>query len=117
MSTEKQMICINCPMGCRMKVVLFGGQVSKVSGNQCHPAVAQWNYSVGDSDFHLSVDHQPSIAQKSGDFSFVPAGPDHSLAADPGKEVFYVWYEHYTRERDFMVTLAKGDKLEDKLKH
>ena len=42
---------------------------------------------------------------------------DHSLVADPGKEVFYVWYEHYTRERDFMVTLAKGDKLEDKLKH
>ena len=35
MSTEKQMICINCPVGCRMKVVLSGGQVCKVSGNQC----------------------------------------------------------------------------------
>ena len=35
MSTEKQMICINCPVGCRMKVVLSGGQVCKVSGKQC----------------------------------------------------------------------------------
>ena len=82
-----------------------------------HPTVAQWNYSVGSAEFHLSVDHQEPITQYGGDFSFVPAGPDHSLIADPGKEVFYVWYEHYTRERDFMVTLAKGDRLEDKLKH
>ncbi|MCI9104867.1 MAG: hypothetical protein HFG56_10375 [Lachnospiraceae bacterium] len=97
-----------------MGVVRATGEGTDEKG---HPAVAQWNYSVGDSDFHLCVDHQPSIVQKSGDFSFVPAGPDHSLVADPGKEVFYVWYEHYTRERDFMLTLAKGDKLEDKLKH
>ena len=82
-----------------------------------HPTVAQWNYSIDNAEFELSVDHQEPVIQRGGDFSFVPAGPDHSLIARPGKEVFYVWYEHYTRERDFMVTLAKGDKLEDKLKH
>lgn len=82
-----------------------------------HPAVAQWNYSVGKSEFNLSIDHQAPIVQKGGDFSFVPAGPDHSLVADSGNEVFYVWYEHYTRERDFMITLAKDEKLIDVLKH
>lgn len=82
-----------------------------------HPTVAQWNYSIDHAEFELSVDHQEPVIQRGGDFSFVPAGPDHSLIAKPGKEVFYVWYEHYTRERDFMLTLAKGEKLEDKLKH
>ena len=39
----------------------------------------------------------------------MPAGWDHALVAEPGKEVFYVWYEHYTREKDFCVSLADGD--------
>lgn len=97
-----------------MGVVRAVGEGTDEAG---HPAVAQWNYSVGNAEFHLCVDHQEPITQRSGDFSFVPAGPDHSLIADPGKEVFYVWYEHYTRERDFMVTLAKGESLEDKLRN
>ena len=47
---------------------------------------------------------------KAGDFSFIPAGPDHSLIAQPGKEVFYVWYEQFTRgSRDYIVKLAKGE--------
>ena len=37
-------------------------------------------------------------------------GPDHSLIAQPGKEVFYVWYEQFTRgSRDYIVKLAKGE--------
>ena len=74
-----------------------------------HPKVEQWNYCLGDADFTLKVDDQPAVPHKGGDWSYVPAGWDHSLVAEPGKEVFYVWYEHYTREKDFCVALAAGD--------
>jgi len=73
-----------------------------------HPKVEQWNYCLGDSDFSLKVDDQPAVAHKGGDWSYVPAGWDHALVAEPGKEVFYVWFEHYTREKDFAIALAKG---------
>lgn len=68
-----------------------------------HPSVHQWNYCVGNSDFHMSVDHCEPVAHRAGEFSFIPAGPDHDLVADPGKEVFYVWYEQFVREKDFCV--------------
>ncbi len=74
-----------------------------------HPRVEQWNYCLGDADFELKVDNEPAVPHKGGDWSYVPAGWDHALVAQPGKEVFYVWYEHYTREKDFCVTLADGD--------
>lgn len=90
--------------------------VGEGTNEKGHPTVDQWNYSVGNSEFNLSVDHQDPIVQQAGDFSFIPAGADHSLISEPGKEVFYVWYEHFTRERDCMLTLAEGECLEDKLK-
>lgn len=74
-----------------------------------HPAVHQWNYCLGDSDFDITVEGETTHT-KAGDFSFIPAGPDHSLIAQPGKEVFYVWYEQFTRgSRDYIVKLAKGE--------
>lgn len=69
-----------------------------------HAAVHQWNYCVGNSDFKMTVDHKEPVNHYAGEFSFIPAGPDHDLVADPGKEVFYVWYEHFTRTKDFVVT-------------
>lgn len=77
-----------------------------------HPKVHQWNYCVGDSDFNLTVGDCPTVKHKSGDWSFIPAGPDHALVADPGKEVYYVWYEQYTREKDFCISLAKGEEFD-----
>ncbi len=76
-----------------------------------HARVEQWNYCLGDSDFKLQVDTEPAVAHRGGDWSYVPAGYDHSLTAEPGKEVYYVWYEHYTREKDFCVSLAAGDDI------
>lgn len=32
---EKQITCINCPVGCRLTVTLHEGQVTSVSGNTC----------------------------------------------------------------------------------
>ncbi len=87
-----------------------GGTVEKG-----HPVVEQWNYCVGDSDFTISVDGSDPIEHKAGEFSYIPAGYDHSLVSEPGKEIFYVWFEHFTREKDFSVTLAEGELLEDKL--
>ncbi len=74
-----------------------------------HPKVEQWNYCLGDSDFSLKVDDAPAVPHRGGEWSYVPAGWDHALVAEAGKEVFYVWYEHYTREKDFCVALAEGD--------
>ncbi len=31
----KELVCINCPMGCRLSVELDGGEVAAVSGNTC----------------------------------------------------------------------------------
>ncbi|MCI9309348.1 MAG: DUF1667 domain-containing protein, partial [Oscillospiraceae bacterium] len=32
---EKELICINCPMGCRLTAVVEGDRVISVSGNVC----------------------------------------------------------------------------------
>jgi len=79
-----------------------------------HPKVEQWNYCLGNSDFKLIVDDEKPVAHKAGDWSYIPAGYDHSLVADKGKEVFYVWYEHFVREKDFCITLAPGDTFDGK---
>lgn len=72
-----------------------------------HPSVHQWNYCLGNSDFDITVDGE-TTHHVAGEWSFIPAGPDHSLVAQPGKEVFYVWYEQFTRkDRDFIVTPGK----------
>lgn len=60
-----------------------------------HPAVDQWNYCLPGADFHLTVEDE-TINTEEGDWSFVPAGLDHSLLSDKGKSVFYVWFEHKT---------------------
>lgn len=82
-----------------------------------HSKVEQWNYCLGNADFTLKAGDADPVRHKAGEWSYIPAGVDYSLVADEGKEVFYVWFEHFTRERDFVVTLAEGEKLEDKLKH
>ena len=74
-----------------------------------HPKVEQWNYCLGAADFKLIVDGEEPVNHKTGDWSYIPAGYDHSLVADMGKEVFYVWYEHFVREKDFCVALAPED--------
>ncbi|HAE16303.1 MAG TPA: hypothetical protein DCG51_07105 [Erysipelotrichaceae bacterium] len=35
MTQEKELICVNCPMGCRVHVVLDGKEVISVTGNTC----------------------------------------------------------------------------------
>lgn len=67
-----------------------------------HPAVHQWNYCLGNSDFNLTVGEE-TVRTVAGDWSYVPAGEDHALVADPGKEAWYVWYEHFAKEKDFIV--------------
>lgn len=71
-----------------------------------HPAVHQWNYCIGKSDFTMSVGYKAQnnmedVNHKAGDWSFIPAGADHDLVSEPGKEVFYVWFEHFTDEKKF----------------
>ncbi len=65
-----------------------------------HPQVHQFNYCVGNSDFTMSVGYKAendmeTIECKAGDWSFIPAGPDHDLVSADGKEAHYIWFEHY----------------------
>lgn len=76
-----------------------------------HPQVEQWNYCLGNSEFKLTVEDTPPVIHRGGDWSYIPAGFDHSLTAEPGKEVYYIWYEHYVREKDFCVSLAPGEEI------
>ena len=64
-----------------------------------HPSVDQWNYCLEGADFNLTVDGE-TVLQIDGDWSFVPAGLDHSLVAEPGKLVYYIWFEHFVKEFD-----------------
>ncbi len=101
-------------LGCKQLGRIMVGTTRAVgegTTEEGHPAVHQWNYCVGASDFHISVDHCEPLPHKAGEWSFIPAGPDHDLVADPGKEVFYVWYEHFAREKDFDVKVLPGQKL------
>ncbi len=68
-----------------------------------HPALAQWNIILKDSDLVLTVDNE-EIEQQDGDASYIPAGLDHSLVSKPGQSVNYIWIEHYIQEVDYIVT-------------
>ena len=102
--TEARMIL--CPKW--MGRVLVGTTRANGEGTveKGHPAVHQWNYCLGNSDFHMSVGYKEkgemeTVSQKAGDWSFIPAGADHDLVSDPGKEVYYIWFEHFTDEEKF----------------
>lgn len=72
----------------------LGGTIEKG-----HPGVAQWNVLYGDSEIVLTIADE-SVHLKGGDFSYVPAGPDHSLTTKPGEQMSYIWVEHYTHTDD-----------------
>ena len=79
-----------------MGVVRAEGEGTKEKG---HPEVAQWSYALPGSDFIYTVDKE-SVPQKEFDLSYVEAGLDHSLVAEPGKTVFYIWFEHMVKDVD-----------------
>ena len=78
-----------------MGVVKAEGEGTKERG---HGEVAQWNYCLPGSDFHFTVENE-TVEHYEGEFSYVTAGLDHSLVAAPGKIVFYIWFEHWVKEK------------------
>ena len=38
--SERQLVCISCPVGCRLSVTIENGEVAKVTGNTCPRGVA-----------------------------------------------------------------------------
>lgn len=36
---EHQITCINCPVGCRLQVVVEDGEVKSVTGNSCNRGI------------------------------------------------------------------------------
>lgn len=78
-----------------MGIVRAEGEGTKERG---HGEVAQWNYALPGSDFTFTVEDE-SVHHLEHEFSYVKAGLDHSLVAEPGKTVFYIWFEHWVEER------------------
>lgn len=80
-----------------------------------HTGVHQWNYCLGNSDFKLKVQDNDEITCHGGDWSFIPAGQDHSMIPSaPGKELYYVWFEQYTRkESPIQFIEPTEDELND----
>lgn len=72
----------------------FGGTIEKG-----HPSVAQWNVILGDSELTFIVEEE-SVYQRGGDFSYVDGGPDHALINRAGKELYYIWFEHFVKTED-----------------
>ena len=72
-----------------------------------HPAVAQWNVLFGDNKLLLTVDGE-SVELEGNDFSYVPAGCDHSLQCQPGAKIGYIWFEHYVLEKDYLVSYPQS---------
>jgi len=78
------------PIICGVVASGEGGTIEKG-----HPSVAQWNVILEDTDLDLTIAGEGTVEQKGGDFSYVPAGPDHSLVARPGKHLKYIWFEYF----------------------
>ena len=56
-----------------------------------HPAVHQWNYCLGDSDFDITVEGETTHT-KAGDFNLNSSRSTfYSSIAQPGKEVFCMY--------------------------
>ena len=101
-NTEARMIL--CPKWHGRIILGTTRAVGEGTVEKGHPKVHQWNYCLGDSDFHMSVGYKEennmeTVQHHAGDWSFIPAGADHDLVSDPGKEVYYIWFEHYTDEQ------------------
>lgn len=101
-NTEARMIL--CPKWMGRVILGTTRAIGEGTVEAGHPKVHQWNYCVGASDFHMSVGYKAknnmeTVSQQAGDWSFIPAGADHDLVADPDKEVYYIWFEHYADEK------------------
>lgn len=69
-----------------------------------HPEVHQWNYALGGAKYRMNVGEGEGVEmfeRAEGDWDYIPAGPDHSLYADPDKDekVHYCWVEFNTHKR------------------
>lgn len=94
-----------CLMGC---CAADGSIENTVEGTieKGHPAVAQWNVTYGDTDMTLDVEGE-CVDLKTDDFTYVPAGLDHSLTTKPGKKLYYFWFEHYVQEENYLVSYPR----------
>ena len=75
------------------------GEGTKEKG---HPSVDQWNVTLPGSDFTLYVENE-EVHHGPLEVSYVKAGLDHGLIAEPGKKVAYIWFEHFVEERQIDV--------------
>ena len=78
-----------------MGIVKAEGEGTKERG---HGEVAQWNYTLPGSDFTFTVENE-SVHHEEHEFSYVEAGLDQSLEAEPCTSVGYISFENYVAEK------------------
>ena len=76
-------------------VCIAEGEGTKEKG---HPTVDQWNVTLPGADFTFYVEEE-EVQHGPLEVSYVKAGLDHGLIAEPGKKVAYIWFEHFVEER------------------
>lgn len=103
-------------MGTISRTVLFGefdrlgrltcGICEARDGNgtieEGHSEVDQWNYAIAGADYWMKTgagDQTETVRRVAGDWDYIPAGLDHTLFADHGKHLHYVWVEFNTHKR------------------
>lgn len=59
-------------------------------GSHCHEELDQWSYVLPGSDFTYTVDGKAFKAE-AGDLVYIPRGVCHSIEAEDGKGIRYVW--------------------------
>ena len=75
------------------------------------PKVHQWNYCVGNSDFSLTVDDCPAVNPRTGDWSFIPAGPDHALVAGAGEGSLLCMVRTLYQGKGFLYSSRKRGRI------
>ncbi|MDI9469186.1 MAG: hypothetical protein QM296_03175 [Bacillota bacterium] len=98
-NTRSWQVLYNGEVGRSLLGVVKGAGEGEGTVEKGHPEVDQWNFGLDNADFTLTIGDEKTH-HRAGDWSFVPAGPDHSLTAAPGKEVAYIWYERFVKERE-----------------
>ena len=75
---EKEIICVGCPKGCRIKIEARGDEIEKISGYSCQEGI-----SYAKEEFNNPTRILPTTVRvKGGEFSLVPVKTAEAIPRD-----------------------------------
>lgn len=76
----------------RISMGVVTGKGPDVVGEHFHTNLQQWYYGLADGSFRFSAEGE-TVRMEDGDFSCIPKGAKHSVIAEAGETINYVWFE------------------------